>query len=681
MRNAPSEQTPTSPIEGYVPRVSATGTKTATPLIETPQSVSVIGAEQIRDLNAQSVVEATRYSSGVVSETFGNDTRNDFFLIRGFPGQVSGYFLDGLQLASPGFATFRIEPFNLERIEILKGPASVLYGGSNTGGIINAVSKRPPEVSHGSLEVGVDNYGNRYGHFDLGGPVGTSNQWFYRVEGVARAGDTQVKFTPDDRLSIAPSLTYKPDAATSITIISSYQKDRTRGENFLPYVGTVRAAPFGKIPTSLFTSDPGYDTFQRNQALIGYAAEHKFNDVFSLRQNFRYSDVRITDRTLFGIGYDGNPANANLQRLNFLTTPHLGEFAVDTQGEARFRTGPVSHVALVGVDYKRFNFFDNQGFVFNTPALDINLLRPIYAGATAPAMPSTLIYNTQDQVGVYAQEQAKFDHFTLVLSGRHDSLQSSLSNTLAPSSNAQTDRGALTGRVGLIYTSDTGVAPYATYATSFDPQIGFNATTKSLLLPETGQLAEVGIKYQPVGTRLSFTGALFNLVQQNVLTSDPNNIQNTIQTGEERSRGFELEAQGMITDHLKLIASYTGYQLRDTRDLNPALVGTVPTNTPQNFGGLFLDYTFHDTILQGLGFGAGVRYVGGSYAQDSAGTILGVPAFVLGDATMHYERDHWRAALNVTNIADKTYVASCQTATACFYGTRRKASFSLAYSW
>ncbi len=228
-------------------------------------------------------------------------------------------------------------------------------------------------------------------------------------------------------MAIAPSLTYAPDAATSLTLLGSYQKDRTRGLNFEPYVGSVVPASYGRIPTSVFLSDPNIDTFQRNQALIGYAIDHRFNDTFAVRQNLRYSDLRINDRTNFGNGYDPNAVNpaVDLARLNFNTTPHLTEFAVDTQGEARFRTGPVANVALAGVDYKRFNFADREGFATGP---DLNVTAPIY-GIT-PLIPNnnTNNFNTQDQIGEYLQEQARFGKFTLVLSGRHDTLISVLDN-------------------------------------------------------------------------------------------------------------------------------------------------------------------------------------------------------------------------------------------------------------
>ena len=211
----------TEPVKDYVPRDSYTATKTGAKLIETPQAVSVVGAQQIRDLNEQNLGQAVEYVSGVLPSTFGFDTRNDFFLIRGFPGQVSGYFLDGLQLYSNNFATFRVEPFGLERIEVLKGPASVLYGGSNVGGIINAVSKVPPEKAFGYLETGINNYGNAYGAFDIGGPVSTSkdNTLYYRLDGLMRNGGTQVDFVNDRRNFIAPSLSCRPDRDTTLTVL------------------------------------------------------------------------------------------------------------------------------------------------------------------------------------------------------------------------------------------------------------------------------------------------------------------------------------------------------------------------------------------------------------------------------------------------------------------------------
>jgi iron complex outermembrane recepter protein len=203
--------------------------------------------------------------------------------------------------------------------------------------------------------------------------------------------------------------------------------------------------------------------------------------------------------------------------------------------------------------------------------------------------------------------------------------------------------------------------------------------TGQLFLPETGEQSEVGVKFEPAGINGHFSAALFDLKRQNVLTTDPNNALQSIQTGEVTSRGLELEAVANVTPTLKLLASFTDFRIFDSKDLNPALVGTVPTNTPSEMASLWADYTFQSGQLTGFGFGAGVRYVGISYA-DQANTLV-VPSFVLGDLALHYQLANWRFALNVTNIADHIYVASCQTASACFYGDRRRAVASISYKW
>ena len=675
----------TGPVKDYVARDSYTATKTGAKLIETPQAVSVVGAQQIRDLDEQNLGQAVEFVSGVLPSTFGFDTRNDFYLIRGFPGQVSGYFLNRLQLYSNSFATFRVEPFGLERVEVLKGPASVLYGGSNVGGIINAVSKVPTDKAFGYLEAGIDNYGSAYGAFDFGGPVSKSkdNTLYYRLDGLMRNGGTQVDFVNDRRGTIAPSLSWRPDRDTTLTVLGSFQKDSTRGVNFLPYVGSVVPAPFGKISSSLFISDPGLDTFQRDQNLIGYQFSHRFNDIFTVRQNMRFSDLRINEKTLYGDGYDGAAANGELLRINYDTTPHVQEVALDNQLEGHFKTGDLLHTTLLGLDYKHYTLSDIQGAALGP---DFNLLRPAYFTGLQSNTTTAPLYlnnfNVQDQIGEYLQESAKYGPLTLVLSGRHDNLdQSQYGRPTAYGTGPSTEsfRSAFTGRVGLIYTTPFGLAPYATYATSFDPQLGTNSATLQPLVPTTGELEEVGVKYQPTFIPLNVTASLFNLTEQNVLTTDPNNVENVLQTGEERSRGFELETSGYIAPGLKVLGSYTGFNLRDTRDLNAANVGKVPTNTPQNFGAAFIDYTIQNGPLVGFGGGAGPRFVGGSFADTQ--NVYGIPGYVVADANLHYDREHWRAALNVRNVFDRSVIATCSTTNACFYDIRRTATFSLAYRW
>ncbi|WP_245321961.1 TonB-dependent siderophore receptor [Bradyrhizobium sp. LTSPM299] len=681
VRNVGFVESPRGPIQGYVANRSSSGTKTNTPIMETPQSVSVVGSEQIRDQKPGKFDEILRYAPGVLAGTFGADTRNDWFLIRGFKSDDVGLFLDGLQLFYTSYASWKLQPFDLERVEVLRGPSAVLYGGSSPSGIVNAISKMPPEEPIRYIEAGVNNFGNAYVGFDVGGPVaapGQDGKLFYRVVGQVQNGGTQVDFTPNNNYAIAPSVTYKPDIDTTFTMLASASRNETRGINFLPYVGTVTNAPFGRIPTSLFVGDPSIDTFTREQEMLGYQFERNLSDNVTFRQNARFAHVDVTYRGLIGNGYT-NLATGDLGRYNWYAKDTANQADLDSQLEYRFDTGPVKHTMVFGVDLKDYRIDDYQIFQFGTTP-SINAFNPVYGLGSLPftTTPFRNFVIKQEQLGTYVQDQMKLGRFTLVLSGRNDWVSTSQDDR--PSGVTLTNRedSKFSSRAGLIYNFDNGVAPYVSYATSYNPVIGLNAANQ-LLLPETGQQSEVGVKVQPNGFDGHITFAWFDLKRQNALTTDPNNPLLQNQTGEVTSRGFEVEGVANPLPGLKVIGALTAYSLFTSKDLNPALVGLTPTNTPQQMASIWGDYTFQQGPLTGFGFGGGVRYIGSSFA-DQANT-LEVPSVVLGDAAIHYEWQGWRAALNVINIADTIYVASCAGTTACFYGDRRRVTASLGYKW
>ncbi|XUJ37609.1 TonB-dependent siderophore receptor [Bradyrhizobium japonicum] len=679
-RNVGFVETPRGPVNGYVANRSSSGTKTNTPIMQTPQSVSVIGAEQIRDQKPNKLDEVLRYTAGVRAGTFGADTRNDWWLIRGFKSDDIGLFLDGMQLFYTAYASWRLPPFNMERVEVLRGPSAVLYGGSSPSGIVNVISKMPPTEPIRYVETGVNNFGNAYVGFDVGGPVATqpeNGKLFYRVVGQVQNGPTQVNFTPDNNYFIAPSFTWRPDADTTFTVLASASKTDTRGINFLPYQGTVTNAPFGKIPTSFFAGDPSVDKFTREQEMLGYQFERNLTDDLTFRQNARFAHIDLTYRGYIGNGWDNINA-ASLRRYNWYAKDTANQADLDNQLEYRFNTGPVRHTMLFGVDLKGYQIDDYQAFNFGTVP-PINVLNPVYGiniPLTGPPFRNFLI--TQKQAGTYVQDQMKLGNFTLVLSGRNDWVETTQAARDTGATLASNNDSQFSGRAGLIYNFDNGIAPYISYATSFNPIIGLNAQNQ-LFQPETGQQAEIGVKVAPKGFDGYFTASVFNLKRQNVPTTDPiiTTLQN--QTGEVTSRGIELEAVANATKELKFIGAFTAYHLFTSRDLDPALVGKTPTNTPELLVSGWADYTFKDGPLEGFGFGGGVRYVGSSWA-DTANT-LEVPAVVLGDLAVHYEWQNWRTAINVINLTDKIYVASCAAASSCFYGDRRRVTASVSYKW
>ncbi|MGY4624181.1 TonB-dependent siderophore receptor [Bradyrhizobium sp. USDA 4486] len=679
-RNVGVVETPSGPVHGYVARRSSSGTKTNTPIMQTPQSVSVIGAEQIRDQKANKLDEVLRYTAGVRAGTFGADTRNDWWLIRGFKSDDVGLFLDGMQLFYTSYASWKLQTPNMERVEVLRGPSAVLYGGSSPSGIVNVISKMPPAEPIRYVETGVNNFGNAYVGFDFGGPVATQpldGKLFYRVVGQVQNGPTQVNFTPDNNYFIAPSFTWRPDADTTFTVLASASRQETRGINFLPYQGTVTSAPFGKIPTSFFISDPSVDKFTREQEMLGYQFERNLTDDLTFRQNARFAHVDVTYRGYVGNGWDNINA-ATLGRYNWYAKDTANQGNLDNQLEYRFGTGPVKHTMLFGVDLRGYQIDDYQAFNFGTVP-SINVFNPVY-GVNVPitGAPFRNFLITQKQAGTYVQDQMNLGNFTLVLSGRNDWVETTQAARDTGANVAQRDDSRFSGRAGLIYNFDNGIAPYISYATSYNPVIGLNASNQ-LLLPETGKQAEIGVKVAPKGFDGYFTASFFDLKRQNALTTDPANPLLQNQTGEVTSRGIELEAVANATRELKLIGAFTAYHLFASRDLDPSLVGKTPTNTPELLVSGWADYTFKDGPLEGFGFGGGVRYVGSSWA-DAANT-LEVPAVVLGDLALHYEWQNWRTALNVINLTDKIYVASCATATSCFYGDRRRVTASVSYKW
>jgi iron complex outermembrane receptor protein len=672
-------ETPRGPIQGYVANRSSSGTKTNTPINETPQSISVIGAEQIRDQAPRSLDQILGYAPGVVGGTFGNDTRNDWFLIRGFKSDDNSLFLDGQQLFNTAYATWKLQPFNLERVEVLRGPSAILYGGSSPSGLVNAVSKLPPAQPIRYIEAGVDNYGNRYVGFDIGGPVAMSplnGTLSTRLVGRFQGGDTQTDYTQDNNFFLAPSLTWRPDADTSITLLASASNNNTRGQNFLPYVGSVVNAPFGRIGTNIFTSEPNMDTFNRSQEMIGYQFEKNLTDNVTFRQNTRYAHVDVKFATVYGNGYATTPAAGDMSRFNFLATDRADQATMDNQLEYRFSTGILSHTALFGLDMKYYNIDDEQKF---NGATSINLINPVYtptAQATGPFRNVTL---DQRQAGLYLQDQIKLDRLTLVLSGRNDWVNTNNDNHAGPSQSRNDSK--FSGRAGLIYNFDNGLAPYISYATSYNPVVGLNGsgTTATLQLPETGQQSEVGVKFQPNGFDGHFSFAYFDLKRQNVLTTDPLNPLQSIQNGEQTSRGLELEAVANLAPGFKVLGSFTTYNIFVSKDGDSTIIGKAPVATPSQLASGWADYTFQNGWLRGFGFGGGVRYVGGSFA-DAANT-LPVASRMLGDAAVHYDWQNWRFAVNVTNLTDEVYVATCSTVNACFYGDRRRVIGSVGYKW
>lgn len=662
---------------GYSAVETTAGSKLAVAITEVPQSVSVVTRAQLDQFPGAKADETLRYSAGVNPSTYGTDADTDWLFVRGFQADQSGVFLDNLPLYQTGFGTFLVDPFLLEQIEVLKGPASVLYGGANVGGIVNYVSKRPTGERLRYTEAGVNNFGNAYVGFDVGDGL-ADGAAAYRLTGKISGGGFQTDYSEDLRGVVQGSVEFNPTAATSMTVYANYQNiDLTHtSTGFLPFAGTaVDTAAGVRIPRDLFYGEPGYDDYERQQTMVGYELEHEINGDWTVRQNARYANVSLDEQYVYAAG---NLTGTLLPRFAFGHNTDVGTVSIDTQLEGKFSTGALDHTLLIGLDYKNYHIDQLQGFA-GVAALDV--LNPVY-GSPVPDLFYYLDNEiTMNQAGLYAQDQIKFDNFIVTLNGRYDKVWTELDNQSNPAASTSRDQGNFSGRVGLGYEFDNGLTPYVSYATSFNPTISTDASG-NLLENETGEQWEAGIKYEPTWFDGLITASIFNIDRDNVAGPDPVFPGSQAAIGVVNMRGAELEAAANFGDFtVKGALTYLDAEVIEASGtaFDPVPAGNSPVQVPTLSASLGLEYTIPDGYLEGLTIGGGVRYLGESWA-DTANTTE-VPDATLFDASLRYEKDDWGVALTVSNIFDTSYVASCQSLTVCGYGAGRTATLSVHKSW
>ena len=651
----------------FVPSGAITASKTTAPLIEQPQSVSVISRDQIDILNFTDVQQAVRYTAGVVGENYGPDLRFDFLTLRGF---IPVQYIDGLQAPiSSTISNVGVDLYGFEAIDVLKGPAGVLYGSTPPGGIYNLTSRRPTAAFGGEVQA-------KYGEQDFKQIAGTVNGAVAeglnaRVTGLYRDRDSQVDFVKARRAYFAPTASYDFGSATKLTVLGHYQWDKVEGDTngFLPAVGVLFNNPVGKVSRSINLGEPDYNFYRRKQWGLGYEFSHKFTDAIRFTQNLRYGKYNEYQQIIYGSFL--NADNRTVGRSNFPFKDDVKQFAVDSRFDINLDTGIVSHRILAGVDYR--NYREASAFAF-AAAGNIDLFNPVYS-RTHIAVPALSPFTDQrfKQTGLYVQDQAKIDRLVLTGSLRRDSVE--VSNYAAKS---KTDVDKTTWRVGANYVTEIGVAPYISYATSFQPIAGqtFGGTA---FKPTEGKQVEGGVKYDSGalidGVKLFATAAVFQIEQSNVLTTDPANINFQVQTGQVKSKGYELEAVTRIRDNLSINAAYSYTDAKITRTNIPLELGARLAAQPKRKASLFVDYTLPEGALAGLGGGVGVRYLSSSPGNiPSAFTplVYTSPSTTLVDATAHYDMADWRFAVNASNLFDKRFAGRCNGPVGCFFGQERQ---------
>ena len=678
------------PVDGYVATRSATGTKTDTPILEIPQAINVVTADQVTAQGARNLTQALRYTPGL--NTGGFTDRNgiaDEITSRGFA--PTPLYFDGAYIPYAGSlgGAPQIDPYTLERIEVLKGPSSVLYGQNQPGGLINLVSKRPTTEQRNQVKLGAGSYNRVNGAIDSSGPLDDQKEFSYRIIGVANKGNQQVAHTHNERLLLAPSLTWSPNDDTSLTLLAQIQRDDGLEDyQSLPRIGSLDRGPTGeRINRDFFSGDSHYNDYKRNQYIFGYDFSHSFSEDLKYRSTARYTDVRDRYKGFYLRSFVTDDAGvtdftqANRVKLDW--RQHNIAYTLDNNLEYRFNTGALEHTTLMGVDYRHFNRKYDGLNAYNVLPVDLYGKNNYDSSSVTPVL-DTKWDNTLRQTGVYLQDQIKLDQWILTIGGRQDWAEIDNKDILPGTISSQRDN-KFTGRVGLTYVTEFGLAPYISYSESFLPTLGTAAPERGgdAFKPTEGEQYEVGVKYQPLEKTL-ITASVYQVKQKNVLTGDTEYPQYQTQNGEVRSRGVELEIKSSI-DNLDVLAAasyidsfYTKSTYGDQGNRNEA---QAPVSAA-----LWVDYHFTQATLDGLTFGAGARYTGRK-PGDSANSF-DVPSYVVYDTTISYDMGKLDASLrglqtrlNVQNIFDREYVSDCNYSFGCYYGQERVASVEMSYDW
>ncbi len=669
--------------------VASSGTKSVTSIVETPQSISVISAADIAGLGLQNLNQALRFVAGVTPETRGASAEvYDQFKLRGFDAPV---YLDGLRQfgSATGYAVPQVDVSRLDRVEIIKGPASVLYGQSSPGGLVAEVSKLPLDrASYGAVSGTYGSYDLYRVDADVGGRAGDGVLW--RIYGSANGADDQQTQGQGkrERQTVSAAVTAGAGSSTSFTLLGAYSHDPFNGNyGVFPTLGTLIDNPAGKISTKFYGGEPG-DFFRREQAALTYIFNHDFGSGWALRSSGRYQYVK----SRMGLVYTSGPALDTTaaaptvySRSSYSTREQLNNWTFDNQLTGKLVTGPLTHQLLFGVDRQVAHSAGLSAFGGATP---IDVFNPVYGTMPTPQTPSEVPASfginsanvRQRQQGVYAQDQIAVGGLRVTLSGRQDWARQ------ARDGQVQKD-DKFTWRAGALYLLPFGLAPYASYSTSFEPQ---NARLRDggLAQPSLGKQVEVGAKYQPAGTPILVTAAWFRIEQTNVVVSYPDFTSD--QVGKVRSQGIEVEASAPLPYGFNAKLAYSRQRVKKVEDVVAANIGLPLATVGRGGISANLEWAPTEGPASGFAIGGAVRHVDKTYADFYSDRVARyTPAYTVFDALIRYDLGKLSPRLanvdlgvNATNLFDKKYLTSCFTNYAwCWYGNRRTVQATIGYRW
>ena len=650
--------------EGYSPDSASVGTRTDTPLLDIPASIQVIPEAVISDQGAVDLLDVLRNTPGINTNSSPRDIFSDF-TIRGF--NTGNTFLRN-GVADNDLGRTGLDLSNVERVEVLRGPSSVLYGQIAPGGAVNVVTKRPLSTPLYDVEVTYGSFDTYQGAVDLSGPLTEDGSVAYRLNASVYSTDTFVDELGLERYFIAPVLSWDISDDTNLTFEAEYIDAQYPNDYGLPIEGTILPNPNGELPRSRFLGEPSIDRNDRTTLRLGYELEHRLSEDWRLQNTFRFSwEEDYQD----AVASDGLEEDLRTQlRSGFITSPEAGYSFAQNSYEATlaaigdFEALGVDHELVVGVDFTHEVALSPIFLQQEIGAIDI--FNPVY---NQPLGEITDVFDpfrdTATSVGGYVQDQITFsDEFILLLGGRVDYVNQSSLDVLNDDRTSQSDT-AFSPRVGLVYQPSEDVSVYGSFSRSFEQATG-RSLDDELFEPSRGTQYEIGTKADWLDGRLSTTLSLYNLTRTNVLTTDPRNVDFEVQTGEQRSRGIELNVAGEILPGWDMIAGYAYTDARVTED-NDIPEGNQISNVAENTANIWTTYTIQEGDLEGLGFGLGLFYVG-SRPGDLENSF-DLPSYLRTDAAVYYNRDNFRAQLNFKNLLDTRYFESANGRDRIFPGS------------
>ncbi|ROS00236.1 iron complex outermembrane receptor protein [Sinobacterium caligoides] len=691
-------------VTGTLSRYSAL--KSDTPIMETARSISVETEQQIVDKGALSLADVLTYSAGVNANNYGFSTRSDNVTVRGLEARK---YQDSLQALFGNYSSARPDVYTLEQVEVLKGPASVLYGQGSPGGIVNVVSKQPKAEAATEIVAEYGNFDHKELAVDSTGAMSPSGDWLYRVVALTRDSDSQVDYVGEETKVLAPSISWRPSENSDITLLLNYRKTKSdTAIQFLPTEGTFLDSPNGKtIDSSTYLGEPGFNKYDTETKSATLLTRHRLNDVWTFEGTARYSEGSSDYQQAWGSYYPGggnryyyyDPRystiigdDTNVTRTFYRADQEVKQGAVDLRFKADFSTGGFDHQLLIGSQYQNVRT-SSKGYMLTADKLlipgkpfmaygVINVFDPVY-GNTVPQsiLDDSYIDNGNTKTissGIYANDQLSIDRWRITAGLRYDEVETKDKTK----SNPKQKDDAISGSIGALYQFDNGIAPYASYSQSFDPVIGTSdkSSTGKPLKPQEGEQYELGIKYQPENMPLFITAAYFDTKVTNL--TDPLSPAGTIdqQEGESTVSGYELEAQMVLAKDFTLELNATQLETEDQ-------YGERQISVPETQASVWLGYHAQSGQLTGLKAGLGVRYVGDVYGgifqsiSQPDPMVLEVPSVTLADLMLGYEVAQWDFSVNVRNLENKQYYASCLSRGDCYPGQERTVIGRIGYNF